>query len=81
MFSADEEIKENREAARNEMAAYLVKCMADDECAARPTPWTSGVTYYDGLGWQFFDANGQPIMQEPIRNAEDVATILRTINR
>jgi hypothetical protein len=47
---------------------------------SHPRPWTWGVGYHDGWFFQFFDATGDKILGDSIRDPDDAALLLRTIN-
>ncbi len=40
-----------------------------------PRPWRWAVTVHDGLGFQFWDANGDPVLSALIRDEELAADL------
>lgn len=68
---------------REEQRLHLEKCMT--ECMAEPSdphpqPWSWGIGYHDGWFFQFFDATGEKILGDGVRDPEDAARILKVIN-
>ncbi len=63
------------------MTALLTSGDASNLVAAHPCPWRWTVTYYDGLGFQFFDANNQPVLPGLIRDEEVAADIFVTLGQ
>ena len=66
-----------------ERRAHLERCMKEAMAAPmdeHPKPWTWGIGYHDGWFFQFFDATGAMILYDSIRDPDDAALLLRTIN-
>ncbi len=79
------EIQRHRAERRERMIRDMQTLLADaTEIAAyvaeHPLPWTWGVGYYDGLFYQFFDANGRPCLGNSLTDPEDAAWLLTMIN-
>ncbi len=66
---------------RERWKSDLMKALSDPDCqTAHPRPWTCTFAIYDGPGAQFFDANGKPVLSDLIRDPEDAAQLLYSIN-
>jgi hypothetical protein len=68
---------ERRERFRRDLEAALAH---PDNTMVHPRPWTCSMIIHDGPGAQFFDANGMPVLSDPIREPEDAAQLLHSIN-
>jgi len=56
------------------------EAMKEAPFETRPLPWTARQVIHDGPGWQFFDADGKPVLTELLREPEDTAWLLRFVN-
>lgn len=69
---------------RDRFKAYLDKALVDPDNMfnfnAHPFPWSASMAVWDGPGVQFFDANGNPILTDLIRDQDDAATLLNLCN-
>lgn len=45
-----------------------------------PLPWTAAMVVHDGPGIQLFDANGKPVLAELLRDPQDAAQLIWSIN-
>ena len=62
-------------------ASLLDKAMTDAENAPREAgPFTVSAGFWDGPGFQIHDANSKPILTDLIRDPDDAATLVRTLN-
>lgn len=70
-----------REERRERFRRDLEKFVADpDYRSEHPRPWTCVMVIHDGPGAQFLDANGKPVLGDLIRDPEDAAQLLFSIN-
>lgn len=77
IVSADEK----RTARRERFRADLARALTQDDChVLHPRPWTCSTVINNGPGAQFFDANGKPVLTDLIRDPEDAAQLLFSIN-
>ncbi len=62
-----------------EMNARMRRCLGDkmllDECKLEGRPASMRVSYHDGPGVQFFDADGKPLLPDFIRDEELAITL------
>lgn len=75
------EMDAKRARRKLDLQAMMEAAVRDaDELARHPRPWRWIVTYHDGLGFQFIDANGKPCLQALIPEPECAALILHMVN-
>ncbi len=85
MHPDDAAIDARRAEAKARMERNMTTLLASGEAsnmlAGHPRPWRWSVTYYDGLGIQFFDANNQPVLPGLIYDEEVAADIFVTLGQ
>jgi hypothetical protein len=75
----DAEHARQRQSHKERLEQMMHACMAEP-LDNHPCPWTWGTAYHDGWFFQFFDANGERVLTDSLRDPEDAALILKTIN-
>lgn len=63
------------------MRSLLAGDDASDLLNNHPRPWTWAVTVHDGLGIQFRDANGCPVLPALVRDEELAADLFVTLGK
>lgn len=85
MHPDDAEHFRRREEQKARMEKNMRTLLASDDASnlleKHPRPWSWAVAVHDGLGIQFRDANGEPVLPALIRDEELAADLLVTLGR
>lgn len=73
--------RDTRAEREERMSREFERALQGVDINAHPLPWVWGISYHDGLFFQFFDANGGPCLGNDLRDPEDAAYLFAMINR